>query len=74
VSIFCSVRFLLKKPTKPNIFFNSEPKPIQTGHFLFGSVRLIEGKNWKNRYYPVEVLSAKGEEALKLIKDSESSN
>jgi hypothetical protein len=73
VSIFSSVGFFFKKPTKP-IFFNSELKPVQTDHFLYGSVRLIEKCFWKNRYYPVEVLSAKSEEVLKLIEDGESNS
>jgi len=48
VIIFCSVRFLSKKVTKPN--FKKKPKPDQTNRFWFGSVRFFRAKTGSNRF------------------------
>jgi hypothetical protein len=55
-SRFGSIRFLSKKVTKPNFYFfikktETEPKPVQTDRFRFGSVRFFRAKTGLARFF-----------------------
>jgi hypothetical protein len=51
VIIFGSVQFLLKKITKPKLFFlKKNPKLGQTDRFRFGSVQFFRAKTGSNRF------------------------